>query len=125
VVLPDGTPAIRTRAVVYQDGNEAQDDRRGMDERGRRLRKDLSEQDPPRRGISSSRRRARIEHIALHDLADGLPTGYLDEMPERHVPTRRGSNGIALQIDLDRFKEINDTLGHAAGMQCLCMLQRC
>ena len=58
---------------------------------------------------------ARIEHNALHDSLTGLPNRrYLDETLERFVPGEDGDRAL-LHIDLDRFKQINDTLGHAAG----------
>jgi diguanylate cyclase (GGDEF)-like protein len=62
--------------------------------------------------------RVRIEHNALHDSLTGLPNRrYLDEMLKRHAATGYGESGsmALLHIDLDRFKQINDTLGHAAG----------
>lgn len=64
--------------------------------------------------------RVRIEHNALHDSLTGLPNRrYLDEMLKRQAATGYGygdSGSMALlHIDLDRFKQINDTLGHAAG----------
>jgi len=62
--------------------------------------------------------RVRIEHNALHDSLTGLPNRrYLDQVLHEHAAHGYlGSGGIALlHIDLDRFKQINDTLGHAAG----------
>jgi diguanylate cyclase (GGDEF)-like protein len=54
------------------------------------------------------------EHQATHDLLTGLPNRL---MFERVVgATLRSGRPIAvLLLDLDRFKEVNDTLGHAAG----------
>lgn len=60
----------------------------------------------------------RIEHIALHDHLTNLPNRrYLDEMLDRLAQDNSpGACGIAiLHIDLDHFKEINDTHGHSAG----------
>ena len=62
--------------------------------------------------------KARIEHNALHDSLTGLPNRrYLDQILEQYAASARGdgSQVALLHIDLDRFKQINDTLGHAAG----------
>ncbi|WP_332872426.1 bifunctional diguanylate cyclase/phosphodiesterase [Devosia beringensis] len=62
--------------------------------------------------------RVRIEHNALHDSLTGLPNRrYLDEILQGLAGRGFGADqSIALlHIDLDRFKQINDTLGHAAG----------
>lgn len=62
--------------------------------------------------------KARIEHNALHDPLTGLPNRrYLDEVLEMHAKRITGAPIPAsiLHVDLDRFKQINDTLGHAAG----------
>ncbi|MBZ9725465.1 EAL domain-containing protein [Mesorhizobium sp. CO1-1-11] len=58
--------------------------------------------------------KARIEHVALHDSLTGLPNRrYLDDMLATSM--RPGERTALLHLDLDRFKQINDTLGHAAG----------
>jgi diguanylate cyclase (GGDEF)-like protein len=60
----------------------------------------------------------RIEHTSLHDALTHLPNRrYLDRMlQERAAACTTEADGVALlHIDLDRFKQINDTLGHAAG----------
>jgi diguanylate cyclase (GGDEF)-like protein len=59
----------------------------------------------------------RIEHNALHDPLTGLGNRrMLDKTLERLSAGAEGQESIAiLHIDLDRFKQINDTLGHAAG----------
>ncbi|MGB3336251.1 MAG: EAL domain-containing protein [Devosia sp.] len=62
--------------------------------------------------------RVRIEHNSLHDSLTGLPNRrYLDEMLKRQAAGGYHDSGsmALLHIDLDRFKQINDTLGHAAG----------
>ncbi|BCH25832.1 bifunctional diguanylate cyclase/phosphodiesterase [Mesorhizobium sp. L-8-3] len=61
--------------------------------------------------------KARIEHTALHDALTGLPNRrYLDQKLELRARREdRAERTALLHIDLDRFKQINDTLGHAAG----------
>jgi len=62
--------------------------------------------------------RQRIEHNALHDSLTGLPNRrYLDDILTLHAAhcAISGGHTALLHIDLDRFKQINDTLGHAAG----------
>jgi diguanylate cyclase (GGDEF)-like protein len=62
--------------------------------------------------------KASIEHNALHDSLTGLPNRrYLDEVLRQRAAAADGSEETLslLHLDLDRFKQINDTLGHAAG----------
>ena len=60
--------------------------------------------------------RQRLEYLSLHDALTGLPNRrFVDQMisqPRRPGP---GEHLILIHIDLDRFKEINDTKGHAGG----------
>ncbi|QRM54553.1 EAL domain-containing protein [Sinorhizobium sp. BG8] len=62
--------------------------------------------------------KSRIEHNALHDPLTGLGNRRKldDELHALAVLSQGGEIEIGiLHIDLDRFKQINDTLGHAAG----------
>jgi diguanylate cyclase (GGDEF)-like protein len=60
----------------------------------------------------------RIDHLAWHDFLTGLPNRFaaqrhldqiLVEATAREVPL------AVMYLDLDKFKQVNDTLGHAAG----------
>ncbi len=66
--------------------------------------------------------RAQLLHQANHDPLTGLANRLLlQDRLESAVAggTRYGSKAAVLCIDLDRFKQINDTYGHAAGDSCL------
>jgi len=58
------------------------------------------------------------KHLALHDHLTGLPNRrlYLDRLSSALERARRAETSAAvLVIDLDRFKQVNDTLGHHMG----------
>ena len=76
-----------------------------------------------RRLIRRLRRQLEVtEHQALHDILTELPNRRLFQLQvEQGIRAeRRLARGLAvLLIDLDRFKEINDALGHASGDELL------
>jgi diguanylate cyclase len=60
----------------------------------------------------------RIEHLAHFDMVTGLPNRALlaDRLAQETARSLRSSRGFALLFfDLDSFKTVNDTWGHAAG----------
>lgn len=68
-------------------------------------------------------REARIQHMAHHDFLTGLPNRILliDRFRQAEAAAQRNDGRYALLfIDLDRFKNVNDTLGHTIGDQLLC-----
>jgi diguanylate cyclase (GGDEF)-like protein len=65
-----------------------------------------------------AREDARLEFLAFHDPVTGLANGAFFEQHlslELGRARRTGETLIVCSIDLDRFKLVNDTLGHAAG----------
>ena len=61
---------------------------------------------------------AALQHQALHDVLTGLPNRVLlnDRLEQAILMGWRVNTHVALlMMDLDRFKEINDTFGHSAG----------
>jgi diguanylate cyclase len=64
-----------------------------------------------------------LERLSRHDSLTGLVNRrrFEEKLEEQLAYTRRyGTGGALLLLDLDRFKEINDELGHAAGDKALC-----
>jgi diguanylate cyclase (GGDEF)-like protein len=70
---------------------------------------------------------ADLQHQATHDALTGLPNRvlFLDRLGRELAHAERDGRTFAvLVVDLDRFKVINDTLGHGAGDQLLIEIAR-
>src|SRR5690606_1137241 len=69
----------------------------------------------------------KLEHNAFHDALTGLPNRILFNDRLAHTiarSAREGSRYAVMMLDLDRFKVINDSLGHLIGDELLVQFSR-
>ena len=68
---------------------------------------------------------ARVAYLAYHDGLTGLANRHALQQALQSATERAGDTGDSLALlylDLDGFKRINDTLGHSAGDELLCLV---
>jgi diguanylate cyclase (GGDEF)-like protein/PAS domain S-box-containing protein len=133
--LEVGAPYSLQYRVLHADGGVRWVSERGraiLAEDGERLWLDgvlldvtdqvLAEQDRDRAEEAVRQQAELNRHQALHDSLTKLPNRVLFQDRVRQAirsAEREGGGAAVLVMDLDRFKEINDTLGHATGDQLL------
>jgi diguanylate cyclase (GGDEF)-like protein/PAS domain S-box-containing protein len=81
------------------------------------------------RDVSAARAQSeQIAHLAEHDSLTGLPNRLLfnDRVGQAiSLARRRGGQAAVLFLDLDGFKQVNDSLGHTAGDKLLQSVAKC
>jgi len=73
-----------------------------------------------RASTALAQREFEARHQAMHDSLSGLPNRAhmvekIDKFLNSYIARRNGQRALAAYIDIDRFKDVNDTLGHEAG----------
>ena len=80
-----------------------------------------------RRVVEASRAERHVRHLAYNDTLTGLPNRvmFMDHLGQRIARARaQGQQMAVLFLDLDRFKYVNDTLGHDIGDHLLISVAR-
>jgi len=114
----------RAHDILRQQEAQLQEANRDLDARVRQRTGELEEANRSLEGEIAERRaaEARLDHLAHHDPLTGLPNrlAFDEKLDDALRRTEHGGGQLAVFfIDLDRFKSINDSLGHAVGNELL------
>ena len=107
----------RAQGILQQQSNALEEVNRELDHRVQLRTRELQAEVVERRNAE-----ARLDHLAHHDPLTSLPNRlmFIEHLKHSLALASRASRQLAiLFIDLDRFKEVNDTLGHAVGDELL------
>ena len=107
----------RAQGILHTQSEALEAVNRDLDRRVQERTRELEAEIIERRNAEQ-----RLDHLAHHDPLTGLPNRVMFAEQLRHSigqAQRHGRRLAVLFIDLDRFKEINDTLGHAVGDELL------
>jgi diguanylate cyclase (GGDEF)-like protein len=112
----------RAQRILRQQGDELAASNRELDLRVQTRTAELQAEVSERRNAEE-----RLDHLAHHDPLTGLPNRlmFAEQLKKSIALASRQTRQLAvLFIDLDRFKEVNDTLGHAVGDELLVAVTR-
>lgn len=76
-----------------------------------------------RRSLKLQASEAEVHHLAMHDPLTGLANRTMfNQHLDAALRAQKQNGGMTavLYLDLDRFKQVNDTLGHATGDELIC-----
>ncbi|MEW6515144.1 MAG: EAL domain-containing protein [Pseudomonadota bacterium] len=107
----------RAQGILDKQSDALEEVNRDLDHRVQLRTKELQAEVVERRNAEE-----RLDHLAHHDPLTGLPNRlmFIENLKHSIALASRGTRQLAvLFIDLDRFKEVNDTLGHAVGDELL------